>query len=192
MTIDDLLEIMPGPDFPTGGIAQGKQGIKEAFLTGKGRVIIRSKTEIETISKDTFRIVITEIPYEVNKSDLVKAIDALRINKKLEDIAEVRDETDINGLRIAIDLKRDANVDNCLNYLLKNTEMQINFHYNTIATNQQRPVQMGVLDILDSYINHQKEVITNRSNYILNKAEKKLHIVFRLIKMVSILDDVIR
>lgn len=192
MTVDEVIEIMPGPDFPTGGIVQGKEGIKEAFLTGKGRVIVRSKTEIESISKDTNRIVITEIPYEVNKGDLVKAIDNIRLSRKLEDIAEVRDETDKDGLRIAIDLKRDANVENCLNYLLKNTEMQISFNYNMIAINQQRPVLMGVLDILDSYINHQKEVITNRSNFILNKAEKRLHIVFGLIKMVSILDDVIR
>ena len=192
MTVDEVIEIMPGPDFPTGGIVQGKEGIKEAFLTGRGRVIVRSKTEIESISKDTNRIVITEIPYEVNKGDLVKAIDNIRLSRKLEDIAEVRDETDKDGLRIAIDLKRDANVENCLNYLLKNTEMQISFNYNMIAINQQRPVLMGVLDILDSYINHQKEVITNRSNFILNKAEKRLHIVFGLIKMVSILDDVIR
>ena len=156
MTVDEVIEIMPGPDFPTGGIVQGKEGIKEAFLTGKGRVIVRSKTEIESISKDTNRIVITEIPYEVNKGDLVKAIDNIRLSRKLEDIAEVRDETDKDGLRIAIDLKRDANVENCLNYLLKNTEMQISFNYNMIAINQQRPVLMGVLDILDSYINHQR------------------------------------
>ncbi len=191
MSLDELLEIMPGPDFPTGGIVQGKEGIKEAFLTGRGRVIVRSKTDIETISKDTYRIVITEIPYEVNKGDLVKSIDMIRISKKLEDINEVRDESDREGLRIAVDLKRDANVDTCLNYLLKNTEMQINFHYNMVAINQQRPVQMGVFEILDSYINHQKEVITNRSNYILNRAEKRLHIVLGLIKMVSILDEVI-
>lgn len=191
MTTDDLLEIMSGPDFPTGGIVQGKKGIKDALETGQGRIIVRSKTEIETISKDTYRIVITEIPYEVNKGDLVKAIDNIRLSKKLDDISEVRDETDKDGLRIAVDLKRDANVDTCLNYLLKNTEMQINFHYNMTAINQQRPVLMGALDILDSYINHQKEVVTNRSNFILSKAEKRLHIVFGLIKMVNILDEVI-
>ena len=192
MTIEELLKIMPGPDFPTGAIVQGSAGIQEAFKTGGGRVIIRSKTEIEEISRDTYRIAITEIPFEVNKADLVKAIDLLRINKKLEDIQEVRDESDKEGLRIAIDLKRGANVDVCLNYLLKNTEMQVNFNYNMVAINKQRPVKMGVLDILESYINHQKEVITNRSNYNLNRAEKRLHIVLGLIKMVDILDDVIK
>ncbi|MFA5720359.1 MAG: DNA gyrase subunit A, partial [Acholeplasmataceae bacterium] len=189
MTLDDLIEIMPGPDFPTGGIVQGYEGIRQAFKTGEGRVIIRSKTDIETISKDTYRIVISEIPFEVNKADVVKEIDALRIDKKLEDIQEVRDESDKEGLRIAVDLKRGANVDVCLNYLLKNTKLQINFNYNMVAINQQRPMQMGVLEILDCYINHQKEVITNRSNYNLTRAEKRLHIVLGLIKMVDILDD---
>ncbi len=192
MTLDDLIEIMPGPDFPTGGIVQGYEGIRQAFKTGEGRVIIRSKTDIETISKDTYRIVISEIPFEVNKADVVKEIDALRIDKKLEDIQEVRDESDKEGLRIAVDLKRGANVDVCLNYLLKNTKLQINFNYNMVAINQQRPMQMGVLEILDCYINHQKEVITNRSNYNLTRAEKRLHIVLGLIKMVDILDDVIK
>ncbi len=192
MTIEELLEIMPGPDFPTGGIVQGSDGIKSAFTKGEGRVIIRSKTEIEDISKDTYRIVVTEIPFEVNKADLVKEIDALRIDKKLEDINEVRDESDKEGLRIAIDLKRGANVEVCLNYLLKNTKLQVNFNYNMVAINQQRPMQMGVLPILDCYINHQKEVITNRSNYNLTRAEKRLHIVLGLIKMVDVLDGVIK
>lgn len=192
MTIEELLEIMPGPDFPTGGIVQGLDGIKSAFTKGEGRVIIRSKTEIEDISKDTYRIVVTEIPFEVNKADVVKEIDALRIDKKLEDINEVRDESDKEGLRIAIDLKRGANVEVCLNYLLKNTKLQVNFNYNMVAINQQRPMQMGVLPILDCYINHQKEVITNRSNYNLTRAEKRLHIVLGLIKMVDVLDGVIK
>ena len=192
LTLDELIEIMPGPDFPTGGIVQGYDGIRQAFKKGEGRIIIRSKTDVETISKDTYRIIITEIPFEVNKSDLVKEIDALRIDKKLEDINEVRDESDKEGLRIAVDLKRGANVDVCVNYILKNTKLQVNFNYNMVAINQQRPMQMGVLEILDCYINHQKEVITNRSNYNLTKAEKRLHIVLGLIKMVDILDDVIK
>lgn len=191
MTLEDLLKIMPGPDFPTGGIVQGKDGIKQAFKDGSGKIIIRSKTNIEDIAKDTYRIVITEIPYEVNKADLVRAIDTLRIDKKLEDINEVRDESDKEGLRIAVDLKRGANTEVCLNYLLKNTDLQVNYTYNMVAINQQRPYQMGVLDILDGYINHQKEVITNRSNFELNRAKKRLHIVEGLIKMVDILDDVI-
>ncbi|MDY0316797.1 MAG: DNA gyrase subunit A, partial [Acholeplasmatales bacterium] len=191
MTLDDLLKILPGPDFPTGAIVQGHEGIRQAFETGAGKVIIRSRAETEEIAKDTYRIVITEIPYEVNKGDLVKQIDMLRIDKKLEDINEVRDESDKEGLRIAIDLKKGANVEVCLNYLFKSTELQMNYNYNMVAINQQRPVQLGVLDILDSYINHQKEVITNRSNYNLNRSQKRLHIVLGLIKMVDILDDVV-
>ena len=171
MTLDDLLKILPGPDFPTGAIVQGHEGIRQAFETGAGKVIIRSRAETEEIAKDTYRIVITEIPYEVNKGDLVKQIDMLRIDKKLEDINEVRDESDKEGLRIAIDLKKGANVEVCLNYLFKSTELQMNYNYNMVAINQQRPVQLGVLDILDSYINHQKEVITNRSNYSLNRSQ---------------------
>ncbi len=191
MTIDDLLKIMPGPDFPTGAIVQGHEGIRQAFETGAGKVIVRSKTLTEDISKDTYRIVVTEIPYEVNKGDLVKQIDMLRIDKKLEDISEVRDESDKDGLRIAIDLKKGANVEVCLNYLFKSTELQMNYNYNMVAINQQRPVQLGVLEILESYINHQKEVITNRSNFNLNRSQKRLHIVLGLIKMVDILDEVV-
>jgi topoisomerase-4 subunit A len=191
LSLEEVIEIMPGPDFPTGGIVQGLEGIKEAYESGSGKVVVRSKTSTETISKDTYRIVIEEIPFEVNKADLVKQIDQLRITKKFEDIQEVRDESDKSGLRIAIDLKRDANVDLALNYLLKNTDLQINFNYNMTVINKNRPMQMGVLDILDSYINHQKEVITNRSNYELTKAEKRLHIVFGLIKLVDVLDEVI-
>ena len=191
MTIDDLLKIMPGPDFPTGAIVQGHEGIRQAFETGAGKVIVRSKTLTEDIAKDTYRIVVTEIPYEVNKGDLVKQIDMLRIDKKLEDISEVRDESDKDGLRIAIDLKKGANVEVCLNYLFKSTELQMNYNYNMVAINQQRPVQLGVLEILESYINHQKEVITNRSNFNLNRSQKRLHIVLGLIKMVDILDEVV-
>lgn len=192
LTLEELIEIMPGPDFPTGGIVQGLDGIKEAYDTGAGKIVIRSKTSIENINKTTYRIVIHEIPFEVNKADLVRQIDQLRIDKKFEDIQEIRDETDKTGLRIAIDLKKDASPDLALNYLLKNTELQINYNYNMTVINQNRPMQMGILPILDSYINHQKEVITNRSNFELNRAEKRLHIVFGLIKLVDVLDEVIK
>ena len=191
LTIDRLMKIIPGPDFPTGGIVQGKEGIKQAFETGSGKVIIRSKTSFETFNKDQTRIVINEIPYEVNKAELVKSIDLLRIDKKLEDIQEVRDESDREGLRISIELKKDANPDICLAYLLKNTDLQVNYNYNMVAIHHQRPVQMGVIEIIDAYINHQKEVITNRSNFDLDKAEKRLHIVSGLIKMVDVIDEVI-
>jgi topoisomerase-4 subunit A len=191
MTIDRLLKIVSGPDFPTGGIVQGKDGIRQAFETGSGKVIVRSRTTFETFNKDQIRIVVTEIPFEVNKSELVKSIDMLRIDKKLEDLQEVRDESDREGLRISIELKKDANPDVCLAYLLKNTDLQVNYNYNMVAIHHQRPVQMGVIDILDAYINHQKEVITNRSNFDLDKAERRSHIVSGLIKMVDVIDEVV-
>lgn len=191
VSLDRILKIVSGPDFPTGGIVQGKDGIRQAFETGSGKVIVRSKTFFETFNKDQTRIVITEIPFEVNKSELVKSIDMLRIDKKLEDLSEVRDESDREGLRIAVELKKEANPDVCLAYLLKNTDLQVNYNYNMVAIHHQRPVQMGIIEILDAYINHQKEVITNRSNYDLDKAERRLHIVSGLIKMVDVVDEVV-
>ncbi|MDY0209944.1 MAG: DNA topoisomerase IV subunit A [Acholeplasma sp.] len=192
LSIDRIMKIILGPDFPTGGIVQGKEGIRQAFEKGSGKVIVRSKTYFEPFNKDQVRIVVSEIPYEVNKAELVKSIDLLRIDKKLEDLQEVRDESDREGLRISIELKKDANPEVCLAYLLKNTDLQVNFNYNMVAIHHQRPVQMGILDIIDAYINHQKEVITNRSNYELDKAEKRLHIVSGLIKMVDVIDEVIK
>ncbi len=191
LTVDRILKIVQGPDFPTGAIVQGKEGIRQAFETGAGKVIIRSKTYFETFNKDQTRIVVSEIPFEVNKAELVKTIDMLRIDKKLEDIQEVRDESDREGMRISIELKKDSNPDICLAYLLKNTDLQITYNYNMVAIHHQRPVQMGIIDILDAYINHQKEVITNRSNFELDRAEKRLHIVNGLIKMVDVVDEVV-
>lgn len=191
LTVERILKIVQGPDFPTGAIVQGKEGIRQAFETGAGKVIIRSKTSFETFNKDQTRIVVSEIPFEVNKAELVKSIDMLRIDKKLEDIQEVRDESDREGMRISIELKKDSNPDICLAYLLKNTDLQITYNYNMVAIHHQRPVQMGILDILDAYINHQKEVITNRSNFELDRAEKRLHIVNGLIKMVDVVDEVV-
>jgi topoisomerase-4 subunit A len=191
LTSEDLLKYIKGPDFPTGGIVQGKEGIKQALTTGAGRIMIRAKTTIEEISKSQDRIVVTEIPYEVVKADLVKSIDTLRIANNIEDILEVRDETDQEGLRIAIDLKKGADSNFILNYLLKNSELQISFNYNMVAILNHRPVQVGVLDLLKAYIEHQKEVVTNRSNFELEKAMKRSHIVDGLIKMVSVVEKVI-
>ncbi len=191
MTLDELLAIMPGPDFPTGGIVQGLDGIREAFNTGSGSVIVRSKIDFEEINKDQKRIVVLEIPYDTNKGKIVERIDQLRIDKKVEDIVEVRDESDREGLRIAIDLKKGANEKAILNYLFKNTDLQINLKYNMVAINNRRPERLGVLKILEAYIEHQKDVITNRTNYELAKDKKRLHIVDGLMKMVSIVDEVI-
>ena len=185
--LDTLLNYVKGPDFPTGGLAIGMDGIRQAYETGRGKIIIRSKL---TIEKN--KIVITEIPYEVNKQLLVKKIDEIRIDKKIDGIVEVRDETDKNGLQITIDLKKDANSKNILNYLYKNTELQISYNYNMIAIVNRRPMQLGLIPILDAYIAHQKEVVTKRSQYDLAHAKKRYHIVEGLIKAISILDQVIK
>ncbi len=185
-TIEELMNYIKGPDFPTGGIIQGIDGIKSAYTTGQGKILIKSKMEV-----DKKRIIITEIPYEVNKATLVRKIDEIRVNKKVQGIAEVRDESDREGLRIVIDLKRDANSELIVNFLLKSTDLQKNYSFNMVAINEQRPMQMGLENILDAYITHQKDVITNRSNYDLEKAKSRLHIVDGLIRMVDIVDEVI-
>ena len=185
--LDTLLNFVKGPDFPTGGEAIGAAGIHEAYETGRGRIFIRSKL---TVEKN--KIVITEIPYEVNKQLLVKKIDEIRIDKKIDGIVEVRDESDKDGLQITIDLKKDANATNILNYLYKNTELQISYNYNMIAIVNRRPMQLGLIPILDAYIAHQKEVVTKRSNFDLAHAKKRYHIVEGLIKAISILDEVIK
>lgn len=190
-SLDKLMEFIPGPDFPTGGILQGAEEIKKAYETGKGKVILRSVTAIETLKGGKEQIVITEIPYEVNKASLVKKMDEVRLNKKIDGIAEVRDESDRTGLRIVVELKKEANAEGILNYLYKNTELQINYNFNMVAIDEMRPQQVGLLRILKSYIAHRKDVITRRSRFELEKAKKRQHIVEGLIKALSILDEVI-
>ena len=189
--VDKLMEFLPGPDFPTGGIIQGRDEIKKAYETGKGRVVVRSKTEIEKLKGDKEQIVITEIPYEINKANLVKKIDDVRVNNKVAGIAEVRDESDRDGLRIAIELKKDANTELVLNYLFKYTDLQINYNFNMVAIDNFTPRQVGIVPILSSYIAHRREVILARSRFDKEKAEKRLHIVEGLIRVISILDEVI-
>jgi topoisomerase-4 subunit A len=190
-TVDDLMTVIKGPDFPTGGIIQGIDGIKKAYETGKGKIIIRAKTTIEEIRGGKHQIVITEIPYEVNKANLVKRIDEFRIERKVEGIAEVRDDTDRTGLRIVIELKKDANAEGVLNYLFKNSDLQITYNFNMVAIHNRRPMQMSLPAILDAYIGHQKEVVSNRSKYELRKARERQHIVEGLMKALSVLDEVI-
>lgn len=189
--LNDILKIIKGPDFPTGGVAEGAKGIAEALRTGRGKVTVRCKYEI-TGPKSNRQIIISEIPYDVNKSALVKKIDEIRIDKKVDGISEVRDETDRNGLQIAIDLKKGANEDLIVNYLLKNTDMMISYNYNMVAIVNQRPMTLGVLQILDAYIAFQREVITRRTEFDLKVAKARMHILEGLIKALSILDEVIR
>ncbi|MCI6369047.1 MAG: DNA topoisomerase IV subunit A [Limosilactobacillus reuteri] len=191
-SLDKLMEFIPGPDFPTGGIIQGIDGIRKAYQTGRGRVVVRAKTEIETLRGGRQQINVTEIPYEVNKAQLVKRINDLRLAKKVEGIAEARDETDRSGLRIAIELKRGANANGILNFLLKNTDLQINYNFNMVAIDDQRPMRVGLKRILTSYLEFQKEIIRRRTQYNLTKAQQRLHIVEGLIKALSILDKVIK
>lgn len=190
-SLDKLMEFIPGPDFPTGGILQGKKELKKAYETGKGKVILRSKTAIEPLKAGREQIVITEIPYEVNKAVLVKKMDELRLNRRLEGISEVRDESDRTGLRIVVELKKEVDAESILNYLFKNTDLQINYNFNMVAIHNLRPEQVGLKTVLDAYIDHRKDVIRKRSEFDLKKAKNRQHIVSGLIKALSILDQVI-
>lgn len=191
VTVDELMNIVKGPDFPTGGIIQGIDGLKKAYETGRGKVVVRGKAEIETLRSGREQIVITEIPYEVNKAHMVKKIDELRIDRTVEGIAEVRDETDRTGLRIVIELKKDADSQGILNYIYKNTDLQVNYHFNMVAIQDKTPKLLGLREILEAYINHQKEVVTRQARYDLKKAQDRAHIVEGLMKAISILDEVI-
>lgn len=191
ITVNQLMKYIKGPDFPTGGIIQGIDGIKKAYESGKGRIIVRSKVEEETLRNGRKQLIITEIPYEVNKGSLVKRIDELRADKKVDGIVEVRDETNRTGLRIAIELKKDVNSESIKNYLYKNSDLQISYNFNMVAISDGRPKLMGIRQIIDSYLNHQIEVVANRTKFELDNAEKRMHIVEGLIKALSILDKVI-
>ena len=189
--LDKLMTFLPGPDFPTGAIIQGEDGIRKAYETGKGRVVVRSRTAVEDLKGGKKQIVVTEIPYEVNKAVLVKKIDDIRVNNKVPGIAEVRDESDRDGLRIAIELKKDADKQTILNYLLKYTDLQVNYNFNMVAIDHYTPRQVGLIQMLTSYIAHRKDIIVARSKFDKAKSEKRLHIVEGLIRVISILDEVI-
>lgn len=189
--LEKLMEFLPGPDFPTGAIIQGADEIKKAYETGKGRVAVRSRCDIEQLKGGKKQIIVTEIPYEVNKAVLVKKIDDVRVNNKVPGIAEVRDESDRTGLRIAIELKKDSDEQTILNYLYKYTDLQINYNFNMVAIDNFTPRQVGLQKILSSYIAHRREIIIARSKFDKEKAEKRLHIVEGLIRVISILDEVI-
>ena len=189
-SLEELMEILPGPDFPTGGIVMGKKGIVDAFTTGKGRVVIRARTEIVT-GKTCNQIIIREIPYEVIKSSMVRKMDDIRLSREIEGIMDIRDETDRTGLRIVIDVKKDADPNVILNYFYKNTDLQIYYSYNMVSIVNKRPVQMGLIGMLDAFIAHREEVVLRRSRYLYNKMEERCHILEGLMKAVSIMDEVI-
>ncbi|WP_053219543.1 DNA topoisomerase IV subunit A [Virgibacillus senegalensis] len=191
VTVDELMQVIKGPDFPTGGIIQGVEGLKKAYETGKGKIIVRGRAAIEKLRTSREQIVIDEIPYEVNKASLVKRMDELRIDKKVEGIAEVRDETDRTGLRIVVELKKDADSEGILHYLYKNTDLQISYHFNMVAIKDKTPKQLNLPMMLEAYIDHQKDVVTRQSQFDLRKAKERSHIVEGLIKAISILDELI-
>ncbi|PRY84199.1 DNA topoisomerase IV subunit A [Alkalibacterium olivapovliticus] len=191
-SIDKLMEFVKGPDFPTGGIIQGIKGLKSAYKTGKGKIVVRSKTEIETMRGGKEQIVITEVPYEVNKATLVRKMDEIRLNKKIEGIADVRDESDRTGLRIVIELKKDTPANGILMYMLKNTDLQVSYNLNMIAINERRPQQLGIREILTAYLKHKREIVEKRTRFLLQKDQTRSHIVEGLIKAISILDEVIK
>ncbi|MFA6627640.1 MAG: DNA topoisomerase IV subunit A [Bacilli bacterium] len=189
--LKDIMNIVQGPDFPTGGIVQGYSGIKEAYKKGSGKIVIKSKTEIIE-KKPNYQLIITELPYEVNKAVLVKRMNDVVVQKNVDGIIDIRDESDRTGLRVVVDIKGEANPEYIRDFFFKSTDLQINFNFNMVGIANKRPQLMGLLNMLDSYIEHQKEVITNRSNFELKSASKRLHIVEGLISMTSILDAVIK
>lgn len=191
VTTDELLKVMKGPDFPTGGIIQGIDGLKKAYETGKGKVVVRGKAKIESVRGNREQIVIDEIPYEINKANMVKKMDELRIDRKVEGIAEVRDETDRTGMRIVIELKKNVDSEGVLHYLYKNTDLQITYHFNMVAIQDKTPTLLSIHQVLDTYIRHQKDIMTRQTTYDFNQANARAHIVDGLIKAISILDDLI-
>ena len=190
-TLSEAMMFVKGPDFPTGGIVMGKEGIINAFKTGRGKVIVRSKVRIEE-TKTIKQIVVYEIPYEVVKSQMVKKIDEIRLNKKIDGILDVRDESDRTGLRVVIDIKKDSAHEHILNYLYKNTDLQVSYNYNVIAIYKKAPVQMGLLQCLDAFIEHREDVVLRRSKFDLRTKEERAHILEGLIKAVSVMDEIVR
>ncbi len=190
--VKDLLTHMQGPDFPTGGVVQGLDGIKKAFETGRGKVIIRSRATIETLRGGRQQIVITELPYEVNKANLVKRMEELRLDRKVEGVAEVRDETDRDGLRVVIELKKEADAEGILHFYLKQTDLQVAYNYNMVAIHERTPRQMGVLALLDAYLSHVKEVVIRRTTFDLDQAKRRQEVVSALMTAISVLDETLR
>ena len=190
--LDTILEIIKGPDFPTGAVVEGKNGLIDAYTTGKGKVVVRANYEIIE-EKGKKQILIKEIPYEVLKETLKKKIEDIKSDKKIDGILEVIDESDrINMARLVIELKKDADANLIINYLFKNTDLQVNYNFNIVAIVNKRPKTLGILEILDAFINHKKEVVINRSKFDLEHSKKRLHIVEGFIKAIDILDEIIK
>ncbi len=191
LSTDELMAYIPGPDFPTGATIMGRAGIQQAYRTGRGRVIMRAKTEIEDMGRGRSRIVVTEIPYQVNKATLVEKIADLVKEKRLEGVSDLRDESDREGMRIAIELKTDVNPSIVLNYLYKHTQLQETFGVNMLALVNGEPRTLSLKQTLIHYIDHQKEIVTRRTQYDLEKAQERAHIVEGLLKALDVIDEII-
>ena len=190
-TIDELMKVIKGPDFPTGAMIMGTEGIKSAFRTGRGKIQLRAVAEIEETARGKQRIVVTELPYQVNKANLIEKIAELVRDKKLEGISDLRDESDRQGMRIVIELKRDVNPNVVLNNLYKQTQLQATFGVIMLALVDDEPKVLNLKQMLHYYIKHQKEVVTRRTQYDLNKAEERAHIVEGLKIALDHIDEVI-
>ncbi|MEK4327724.1 DNA gyrase subunit A [Paenibacillus sp. FSL R7-0312] len=191
IALEDIMTFIKGPDFPTGGTIMGGDGIMDAYRTGKGRIYLRSKTEIENLRGGKQQIVITEVPFQIVKSRLVTSMENIRLEKKIEGIAEVRDESGREGLRIVVELKKEADANGILAYLLKKTDLQITYNFNMVAIVNKAPQQLGLKSILEAYIAHQREVVTHRTQFDLERAEDRAHVLEGLVKALNILDEVI-
>lgn len=189
--LDEIIKHIKGPDFPTGGMILGKSGIIDAYRTGRGRIVVRAKTEIQELPNNRYRIVVTEIPYQVNKARLIEKIADLVKDKRLEGISDIRDESDRNGMAIVIDIKRDSNPNVVLNYLYKHTQLQDTFGVIMLALVNNEPKVMNIKEILQHYINHQKDVVTRRTRYDLDKAEARAHVLEGLLVALDHIDEVI-
>lgn len=191
ISVEEMMRYIKGPDFPTGGIILGTQGIKEAYITGRGKITIRARTNIEELPNNRSRIIVTEIPYQVNKARLIEKIAELVRDKKIEGISDIRDESDREGMRIVIEVKKDANPNVVLNYLFKHTQMQETFGVIMLALVDGEPKVMGLKELLTHYINHQKDVLIRRTRYDLEKAEARAHVLEGLLVALDHIDEVI-
>lgn len=191
-TLDEIMEFVKGPDFPLGGIVQGIDEIKRAYETGRGKIVVRSKVDLEELKGGKKQIVITEIPYEVVKSNLVMKMDLLRADKKVDGVVDIRDESNREGMRIVIELRKDADHESILNFYYKNTDLQLNYNFNMVAIVDKRPKLMGIKELLESFLNHRIEVVTKRTQFDLEKSKKRKHILEGLILAVSNLDQVVK
>ena len=192
ITMEELLPIIPGPDFPTGGIILGRSGIKSAFSTGRGSIVMRSRVETETIRKDRLALIVTEIPYQTNKSTMIEKIAEMVRDKKIEGISDIRDESSREGMRVVIELKRDAEPEIVLNQLWRFSQLQSSFSVNNIALNRGKPEQLTLLDLLTTFISFREEVITRRTKFLLKKARDRTHVLVGLAIAVANIDEVIR